>query len=135
MDMATPDPIWKWWQQLQQEYALPAEETSPLSPSNLCAGTYSPHYRPTTPLSASPALDLVTPIAQTGPSAIGSASFDIRLLWSSARKDPPTPRNTSAIAASSSNSAEMQVDLPEMSPADALAIAEALDDPSPHVRS
>ncbi|KAJ7833264.1 hypothetical protein B0H14DRAFT_2591619 [Mycena olivaceomarginata] len=105
MDMATPEPIWKWWQQLQQE--------------------------PMTPPSASPAPDPVTPIAQNGPSAVGSASFDIRSLRSSTRKDPPAPRNASAIAVSPSPSSEMQVDLPEMSSADALAIAEALDDPSP----
>jgi hypothetical protein len=139
MDMSTLEPIWKWWQQLQQEYTLPAGDTSPPSPSNSRAGTFSPHYRPTTPPSASPAPDPVTPIVQTGPSAVGSASFDIRSLRSSARKDPPVSRNVSAIAASPSPSSEMQVDPPEMSPADALAIAEALhealDDPSPRVRS
>ncbi|KAJ7708439.1 hypothetical protein B0H14DRAFT_2646655 [Mycena olivaceomarginata] len=67
----------------------------------------------------------------TGPSAVGSASFDIRALRGSARKGTPSPRRASAIAASPSHSAEMQVDSPEMSSADALAIAEALDDPPP----
>jgi hypothetical protein len=136
-DMATPEPIWKWWQKLQQEFALPVGDTS--FPSSSRAGNYSPHYRSTTPPSASPAPDPVTPIAQTGPSAVGSASFDIRSLRSSARKDPPVPRNVSAIAASPSPSSDMQVDPFETSPADALAIAEALgealDDPSPRVRA
>ncbi|KAJ7887873.1 hypothetical protein B0H14DRAFT_3430498 [Mycena olivaceomarginata] len=68
----------------------------------------------------------------SGPSAVGSASFDIRQLLGSAKKDPPTPRKASAIAASPSSPTEMQVDPPEMSSADALAIAEALDDLPPH---
>ncbi|KAJ7300604.1 hypothetical protein DFH08DRAFT_828294 [Mycena albidolilacea] len=119
MDMATPDPIWKWWQRLQEEFALPAGETSPQSPTSSHAGTYSPRYRPTTPPSVSPAPNPETPPAQTGTSH-------------SARKDPPTPRKASAIAASPSNSAEMQVDLPKVSSADALAIAEASNDLLPH---
>ncbi|KAJ7794376.1 hypothetical protein B0H14DRAFT_3497044 [Mycena olivaceomarginata] len=65
---------------------------------------------PTTPPSPSPVPDPVTPLAQTGPSAVGSASFDIRSLLGSAKKDPSSPRRASAIAASPSTSVEMQVE-------------------------
>ncbi|KAJ7696154.1 hypothetical protein B0H14DRAFT_3905285 [Mycena olivaceomarginata] len=107
------------------------EEPYPVQGSR--AGTYSPHYKPTTlpEHSVTPLLGPVTPPAQTGPSAVGSASFDIRLLRGSPRKDPPTPRKASAIAASPSNSTKMQVDPPEMSSADALPITEAMDDLPP----
>jgi hypothetical protein len=68
-----------------------------------------------------------------GPSAVGSASFDIRQLLGSAKKDPPTLRKASVIAASPESPTEMQVDPPEMSSADTLAIAEAMDDLPPRV--
>jgi hypothetical protein len=138
-DMSSFDPIWYWWRRLQEEYRPQGEGASPrpTSDSGSRAGSYSPHYMPTTPpeLSSTPAPGPATPPVQTGPSAVGSTSFDIRQLHSSARRDPPTPRKASVIAASLSNSIEMQVDLPEMSSADALAITEALDDPLPCVRS
>ncbi|KAJ7811541.1 hypothetical protein B0H14DRAFT_3479650 [Mycena olivaceomarginata] len=131
MDMVTLDPIWKWWRHLQQEFALPVEESSPPSPSNSRAGTYSPHYRPMTPPSASPAPNPATPPVQTGPFAVGSASFDIRLWRGSVKKDPSLPRRVSAIAASPSHSTEMQVDSQDASVTNALAVAEALDNLHP----
>ncbi|KAJ7681543.1 hypothetical protein B0H14DRAFT_2655244 [Mycena olivaceomarginata] len=72
--------------------------------------TYSPHYEPSTPpeRSLTPILRPATPPAQLGPSAVGSASFDIRQLLGSAKKDPPTPRKASAIAASPPSPSEMQ---------------------------
>ncbi|KAJ7694938.1 hypothetical protein B0H14DRAFT_3530447 [Mycena olivaceomarginata] len=134
-DMSSFDPIWYWWRRLQEEYRPQGEGASPrpASDSGSRAGSYSPRYVPTTPPSPSPVPTPgpTTPLAQTGPSAVGSASFDIRRLLSSAGRNTPTPRKASAIAASPSDSAEMQVDSPEMSSADALAIAEALDDPPP----
>jgi hypothetical protein len=69
-----------------------------------------------------------------GPSAVGSASFDIRQLLGSAKKDPPTPRKASAIAVSPPSPSNMQVDPPEMSSANAIAITEALDDLPPRVQ-
>ncbi|KAJ7863627.1 hypothetical protein B0H14DRAFT_3443983 [Mycena olivaceomarginata] len=125
MDMSDYNSMWYWWQGLQDEHpsAVPVRGAREESTS--------PHYRPTTPPSVSPAPNPATPPSQTGPSAVGSASFDIRALRGSARKGTPSPRRASAIAASPSHSAEMQVDSPEMSSADALAIAEALDDPPP----
>jgi hypothetical protein len=61
-------------------------------------------------------------------------SFDIRQLLHSTGRNTPTPRKASVIAALPPDSIEMQVDSPEMSSANALAIVEALDDPPPHVR-
>ncbi|KAJ7821925.1 hypothetical protein B0H14DRAFT_2598839 [Mycena olivaceomarginata] len=71
---------------------------------------YSPCYEPFTPpeRSTTPLLGPVTPPPQLGPSAVGSASFDIRQLLGSAKKDPPTPRKPSVIAASPSSPTEMQ---------------------------
>ncbi|KAJ7879532.1 hypothetical protein B0H14DRAFT_2566708 [Mycena olivaceomarginata] len=137
--MSAFDSVWHWWRRIQAGYSQPGKTSSPRrsgSPGSR-AGTYSPHYEPSTlpECSATPLLGPVTPPPQTGPSAVGSASFDICSLLSSARKDPPTPRKASAIAASLSNSAEMQVDPPEMSSADALAIVEAMDDLPPHTSS
>jgi hypothetical protein len=128
MDMSDYDSMWYWWRRLQDEHpsAVPVRGAREESTS--------PHYRPTTPPSVSPPPNPATPPSQTGPSAVGSASFDIRVLRGSARKGTPSPRRASAIAASPSHSAEMQVDSPEMSSADALTIAEALDDPPPRVR-
>ncbi|KAJ7895590.1 hypothetical protein B0H14DRAFT_3426202 [Mycena olivaceomarginata] len=111
-DMSSFDPIWYWWRRLQEEYRPQGEGTSPhpTSDSGSHAGSYSPRYVPTMPPSPSPtpAPGPTTPPAQTGLSAVGSASFDIRQLLNSARKDSPTPHKASAIAASPSNSAEMQ---------------------------
>ncbi|KAJ7300347.1 hypothetical protein DFH08DRAFT_828545 [Mycena albidolilacea] len=75
------------------------EEPYPVQGSH--AGTYSPCYEPSTPpeRSLTPILRPATPPAQLGPSAVGSASFDIRQLLGSAKKDPPTLRKASAIAA------------------------------------
>ncbi|KAJ7724344.1 hypothetical protein B0H14DRAFT_2641562 [Mycena olivaceomarginata] len=134
--MSSFDSMWYWWRWIQSEHPRPST-ISPLrrsSSPDSRVETYSLYYEPTTPpeCSVTPLLGPVTPPAQTGPSAVGSASFDIRLLHSSARKLPPTPHKASAIAASLSNSAEMQVDPLEMSSADALAIAEAMDDLPPH---
>jgi hypothetical protein len=135
-DMSSFDPIWYWWRRLQEEHRPQGEDASPRphSYSGSRAGTYSPHYVPTTPPSPSPVPDPATPPAQTGNSAVGSASFDIRQLLRSAGRNTPTPRKASAIAASPPDSIEMQVDSPEISSADALAIAEAMDDPPPRVR-
>jgi hypothetical protein len=130
MDMSDYDSLWYAWQQIQARHRSNIE-----AGAQDRAGTYSPQYCPTMPPSASPAPDPVTPLVQTGPSAVGSASFDIRSLWSSTKKDPSSPRRVSVIAASPSNSTEMQVDLPEVSSTDALPIAETLDDPPPRVRS
>ncbi|KAJ7318045.1 hypothetical protein DFH08DRAFT_971523 [Mycena albidolilacea] len=100
------------------------------------AGTYLLHYEPSTPpeRSLTPILRPATPPAQLGPSAVGSASFDIHQLLSSARKDPPTLRKASAIATSPESPTEMQVDPPKMSSADAIAIAEAMDDLPPRLQ-
>jgi hypothetical protein len=68
-----------------------------------------------------------------GNSAVGSASFDIRQVLRSTGRNTPTPRKASLIAASPPESIEMQVDSPEMSSANALAIAEAMDEPPPHI--
>ncbi|KAJ7896424.1 hypothetical protein B0H14DRAFT_3425793 [Mycena olivaceomarginata] len=134
-DMSSFDPIWYWWKRLQEEYRPQGEGASPrpTSDSGSRAGTYSPHYVPTTPpeLSPTPVPGQTTPPAQTGNSAVGSASFDIRQLLRSAGRNTPTPHKASVIAASPPDSIEMQVDSPEMSSANALAIAEALDDPPP----
>jgi hypothetical protein len=73
------------------------------------------------------------PPLQTGPSAVGSASFDIRVLRGSAKKDTSSPRNVSAIAASPSHSAEMQVDPKEFAFADTRVSVEAADTPAHHV--
>ncbi|KAJ7304648.1 hypothetical protein DFH08DRAFT_976639 [Mycena albidolilacea] len=100
--MATPDPTWKWWRWLQEEFALPTRETSPPSPTSSRAGTYSLRYRPTTPLSASP-----TP-------------------------DPATPRRASAIAASPANSNEMQVDSEQLPPVDTQTSTETTETPVRH---
>ncbi|KAJ7662519.1 hypothetical protein B0H14DRAFT_2658860 [Mycena olivaceomarginata] len=115
------------WRRLQDEHP------SAVAVRGAREESTSPHYRPTTPPSVSPVPNPATPPSQTGPSAVGSASFDIRALRGSARKGTPSPRRASVIAASPSHSAEMQVDSPEMSSADALAIAEALDDPPPRM--
>ncbi|KAJ7689512.1 hypothetical protein B0H14DRAFT_2652790 [Mycena olivaceomarginata] len=88
------------------------------------------HYQPTTPPSVSPAPNPGTPPSQTGPSAVGSASFDIRVLRGSVRKDTASPRRASAIAASPSHSAEMQVDSEELAFADTRASTEAADTPA-----
>ncbi|KAJ7346256.1 hypothetical protein DFH08DRAFT_810088 [Mycena albidolilacea] len=133
--MSAFDSVWHWWRRIQVGSSQPVAN-SPLRRSGSAsprAGTYSPHYEPSTPpeRSLTPLLRPATPPAQLGPSAVGSASFDIRQLLGSARKDPPTPRKASAIAASPESPTEMQVDLPEMSSADAIAIAEALDDLPP----
>jgi hypothetical protein len=133
MEMSDYDPMWYWWERLQGRRQSSEGPTSPSARSPR-AGTYSPHYSPTTPPSPSPVPGQTTPPAQTGNSAVGSASFDIRQLLRSAGRNTPTPRKASAIAASPPDSVEMQVDSPEMSSADALAIAEALDDPPPRVR-
>ncbi|KAJ7683154.1 hypothetical protein B0H14DRAFT_3535401 [Mycena olivaceomarginata] len=129
--MSSFDPIWYWWRRLQEEHRPQGEDASPRPPSDSGsrAGTYSPHYVPTTPPSPSPVPDPATPPVQTGNSAVGSASFDIRQLLRSAGRNTPTPRKASAIAASPPDSIEMQVDSPEISSADALAMAEAMDDP------
>ncbi|KAJ7301340.1 hypothetical protein DFH08DRAFT_993807 [Mycena albidolilacea] len=132
-DMSSFDPIWYWWRRLQEEHRPHGEGASPhpTSDPGSRAGTYSPHYVPTTPPSPSPAPSPATPPAQMGNSAVGSASFDIRQLLRSTGRDTPTPRKASAIAASPPESIEMHVDSPEMSSADAIAIAEALDDLPP----
>jgi hypothetical protein len=132
MEMSDYNPMWYWWEQLQERRQQSEGPTSP-SARSPHAGTYSPHYLPMTPPSPSPVPGQTTPLAQTGNSAVGSASFDIRQLLRSTGRNTPTPRKASAIAASPPDSVEMQVDSPEMSSADALAIAEALNDPLPHV--
>jgi hypothetical protein len=73
------------------------------------------------------------PPLQTGPSVVGSASFDIRVLRGSAKKDTSLPRNVSAIAASPSHSAEMQVDPEELAFVDTRVSAEAADTPARRV--
>jgi hypothetical protein len=132
MEMSDYDPMWHWWEQLQERRQSSKGPTSPSARSPR-AGTYSPHYSPTTPPSLSPVPGQTTPPAQTGNSVIGSASFDIWQLLRSMGRNTPTPRKASVIAASPPDSVEMQVDSPEMSSADALAIAEAQDDPPPRV--
>jgi hypothetical protein len=136
--MSAFDSVWHWWRRIQAGYSQPGETSSPRRSGSAGSrvGTYSPHYEPSTPpeCSLTPILGPATPPAQLGPSAVGSASFDIRQLLGSVKNDPPTPRKASVIAVSPSNSIEMQVDLPEMSSTDALAITEALDDLTPRVR-
>ncbi|KAJ7790173.1 hypothetical protein B0H14DRAFT_3501924 [Mycena olivaceomarginata] len=123
--MSSFDSLWHWWRRIQAGYSQPGAASSPPRPASpgSRAGTYSPRYEPFTPpeRSTMPLLGPVTPPLQSGPSAVGSASFDIHQLLGSARKDPPTPRKASAIAASPSSPTEMQVDPPEMSSADAIA--------------
>ncbi|KAJ7310000.1 hypothetical protein DFH08DRAFT_974596 [Mycena albidolilacea] len=133
MDMSSFDPIWYGWRKLQEEYRPRGEGASPRpnSDSGSRAESYSPHYVPTTPpgRSPTPVPSRTTPPAQTGNSAVGSASFDIRQLLRSTGRNTSTPRKASAIAASPSTSVEMQVDPPKMSSANALVIADAMDDP------
>jgi hypothetical protein len=128
MEMSDYDPMWHWWEQLQERRQLSEGPTSPSAWSPR-AGTYSPHYLPTTPPSPSPVPDPVTPLAQTGPSAVGSASFDIRSLLGSAKKDPSSPCRASTIAALPSPAPEMHVDSEEPVFADTRASAEAVDTP------
>ncbi|KAJ7318618.1 hypothetical protein DFH08DRAFT_971356 [Mycena albidolilacea] len=133
--MSAFDSVWHWWRRVQAGYSQPTAISPPRRSGSAGspAGTYSPHYEPsTTPeRSTTPILRPASPPAQLGPSAVGSASFDIRQLLGSAKKDLPTPRKVSAIAASPESPTEMQVDPPEMSSADAIAIAEALNDLPP----
>jgi hypothetical protein len=126
--MSDYDPMWHWWERLQERRQLSEGPTSPSARSPR-VGTYSPHYSPTTPPSPSPVPDPVTPLAQTGPSAVGSASFDIRSLLGSAKKDPSSPRRASAIAALPSPTPEMHVDSEEPVFADTRASVEAVDTP------
>ncbi|KAJ7819712.1 hypothetical protein B0H14DRAFT_2600461 [Mycena olivaceomarginata] len=119
--MSAFDSVWHWWRRIQAEYSQLGETSSPRHSGSAGSrtGTYSPHYEPFTPpdRSVTPILGPTTPPAQTGPSAVGSASFDIRQLLGSTKKDPPTPRKASVIAASPSNSTEMQRGAPPVHPA------------------
>jgi hypothetical protein len=127
MDMSDYDSMWYWWRRLQDEHP------SAIAARGAREESTSPHYWPTTPPSVSPAPNPGTPPSQTGPSAVGSASFDIRVLRGSARKDTASPRRASAIAASLSHSTEMQVDSEELAFADTRASAEAADTPARRV--
>jgi hypothetical protein len=136
MAMSGHDPMWYWWRQLQEEYQQPDEQSTPHSPSGgLRAETYSPHYVPNMPPKCSPPLvpGPSTPLAQIGPSVLGSLSFDIRLLRTSTGKEPSTPHKASAVGSSPPNPDKMQVDPQELSSTDALTITEASDTPVPQV--
>ncbi|KAJ7717921.1 hypothetical protein B0H14DRAFT_2643463 [Mycena olivaceomarginata] len=124
MDMSDYNSMWYWWRRLQDEHP------SAVAARGAREESTSLHYRPTTPSSISLAPNPATPLSQTGPSAVGSASFDIRSLRGSAKKDTSSPRNVSAIAVLPSHSAEMQVDLEELAFADTRVSAEAADTPA-----
>lgn len=74
-----------------------------------------PQHPPKRSLLAAP----VSPLAQTGPSRVGSASFNIHLLQTSSGRGPSARPEASADAPLSPNTAGMQVDLQEISPEDA----------------
>jgi hypothetical protein len=127
MDMSDYDSMWYWWRRLQDEHP------SAVAAHGAREESTSPHYRPTTPPSVLLAPNPAMPPSQTGPSAVGSASFDIWVLRGSAKKDTSSPRDVSAIAVSPSHSTEMQVDPEEFAFADTRVSAEAADTPARRV--
>ncbi|KAJ7819710.1 hypothetical protein B0H14DRAFT_2600459 [Mycena olivaceomarginata] len=123
LDMSDYDSFWHGWQQIQAHHQF----NNTMGTQDR-AGTYSPQYRPSTPPSVFSMPNPSMPPTYTGPSAAGSTSFDIRTLRSSVQTSPSLPRGFSAIAASPTDSSEMQVDEPVAPPEDAVAIAEASED-------
>ncbi|KAJ7318517.1 hypothetical protein DFH08DRAFT_819795 [Mycena albidolilacea] len=128
--MSDYDSMWYWWRRLQDEHP------TTVAARGARADSTSPHYRPTTPPEPSPLSTPVSPLTPTGPSAVGSASFDIRWLRPSSARGSPSKPEATADTHSSPTPSEMQVDPQEISPEDARAITEviAADEPAPVLR-
>ncbi|KAJ7854169.1 hypothetical protein B0H14DRAFT_3449770 [Mycena olivaceomarginata] len=120
--MSDYDSMWYWWRRLQDKHP------SAVAVRDARADSTSPHHWLTTPPASSTPMSPFTP---TGPSAVGSASFDIcSLRPSSVRGSPSKPEAITDTR--STPTPEMQVDLQEISPEDARAITEVLaaDEPA-----
>ncbi|KAJ7792113.1 hypothetical protein B0H14DRAFT_2624321 [Mycena olivaceomarginata] len=116
MDMSSFDPIWYWW--IEAPTGVSSPRGGHVSSHYLwfwfACGVIFPSLRA---YDTSQALSSTRTWSGDTPCADGTFRS---CVW----RDHSTPHKASVIAASPSNSAEIQVDPPEMSPADAVAIAE-----------